>query len=76
MPWTVEQPFETWRAIAAHLRRMPQEHDQRVGAMIDAMLDQTPADRYDVTLTFSDEDYYRSVFPSGVRLGLRLPVER
>ena len=76
MPWTVELPFETWRAVAAYLRRSSQDHDQEAAARIAQTLDQMPADRFSVTLTVSDEDYFRSVYPSGLALGLTLPVER
>ncbi len=76
MPWTVERPFETLRAVAAHLRRSPHDHDQEAAEWIAQTLDQTPAGCYDVTMTVSDEDYFRSVYPSGLALGLPMPVDR
>jgi hypothetical protein len=74
--WTMELPFETWRAIIDALRATNIPYKRQHANEIEAKLDETPADQTLVRMSFGDDIYLRSVNWACVQLGIPRPTQR
>jgi len=71
--WRICWPWHTWLDVIAVLRESAEAYNRQHAGLIQARLDETPADVAEPCLSLTDDVVLRSVNVAGVRLGLRLP---
>jgi hypothetical protein len=71
--WRICWPWHTWLDVIAVLRESAVAHQREHADLIQARLDETPADVAEPSLSLSDDVVLRSVNYAAVRLGLHLP---
>ena len=74
--WTLELPFETWRAIIDWLRSRDIAYSRQHANEIEAKLDETPADQPMVTMSLNDDIFLRSVNWACLALDIPRPTQR
>jgi hypothetical protein len=71
--WRICWPWQTWLEVIAVLRESTLAYSRQHADLIQARLDETPAEVAEPCLSLSDDDVLRSVNYAAVRLGLHLP---
>ena len=72
--WSLELPWETWRAMIAFLRETELPYARQHAVIIERSLDQHPPDQGLVRMSFSDDITLRSLTLACWRLGLPTPA--
>jgi hypothetical protein len=72
--WRICWSWQTWLEVIGFLRKSGEAYNRQHADLIQARLDETPADVAEPCLSLTDDVVLRSVNVAAVRLGLRLPA--